>query len=87
MFDGEREHVKIRALNTLLDTFIDRFGTRDAKYMKDDNNHFIATLHVAVSGQFFGWLCGLGNRVKIVSPNHVSEEFKKYLDKIYGLYE
>ena len=87
MFDGEREHVKIRALNTLLDTFIDRFGTRDAKYMKDDNNHFIATLHVSVSGQFFGWLCGLGNRVKIVSPNHVSEEFKKYLDKIYGLYE
>ena len=87
MFDGEREHVTIRALNMLLDTFVDRFGTRDVIYAKDDDRHFTAVVPVAVSNQFFGWLCGLGNKVKILSPSPVVEEFKKYLDKMRGLYE
>ena len=87
MFDGEREHVTIRALNMLLDTFVDRFGTRGVIYAKDDDKHFTAVVPVAVSNQFFGWLCGLGNKVKILSPSPVVEEFKKYLDKMRGLYD
>lgn len=87
MFDGERDHVTIRALNMLLDTFVDRFGTRDVIYAKDDDKHFTAVVNVAVSNQFFGWLCGLGNKVKILSPSPVVEEFKEYLDKMRGLYE
>lgn len=87
MYQGEREHVKIRALNMLLDTFVDRFGTRDVIYAKDDDKHFTAIINVAVSSQFYGWLCGLGNKVKIISPSPVVEDFKKYLDKLRGLYE
>ena len=87
MYQGEREHVKIRALNMLLDTFVDRFGIRDVIYAKDDDKHFTAVVNVAVSNQFFGWLCGLGNKVKIVSPSPVVEDFKKYLDKMRGMYD
>ena len=87
MYQGEREHVKIRALNMLLDTFVDRFGIRDVIYTKDDDKHFTAVVNVAVSNQFFGWLCGLGNKVKIVSPSPVVEDFKKYLDKMRGMYD
>ena len=87
MYQGEREHVKIRALNMLLDTFVDRFGTRDVIYAKDDDKHFTAIVNVAVSKQFYGWLCGLGNKVKIISPSPVVEDFKKYLDKMRGMYE
>ena len=87
MYQGEREHVKIRALNMLLDTFIDRFGTRGVIYAKDDDKHFTAIVNVAVSKQFYGWLCGLGNQVKIISPSPVVEGFKKYLDKMRGMYE
>lgn len=86
MYQGEREHVKIRALNMLLDTFVDRFGTRDVIYAKDDDKHFTAIVNVAVSKQFYGWLCGLGNQVKIISPSPVVEDFKKYLDKMRGMY-
>ena len=86
MYQGEREHVKIRALNMLLDTFVDRFGTRDVIYSKDDDKHFTAIINVAVSSQFYGWLCGLGNKVKIISPSPVVEDFKKYLDKINKIY-
>ena len=41
---------------------------------------------MAVSNQFLGWLCGLGNKVKIISPSPVVEDFKKYLDKMRGMY-
>ena len=57
--------VVIRALNTLLDTFVVRFRTRDAIYTNDGDNYFTARVTVSVSEQFFGWLCGLGNKVKI----------------------
>ena len=87
MYQGIREHVKIRALNMLLDTFVDRFGTRDVIYAKDDDKYFTAIVNVAVSNQFYGWLCGLGNKVKIISPSPVVEDFKKYLDKMRGMYD
>ena len=41
---------------------------------------------IAVSGQFFGWIFGLGSKVKIVSPEAVVEEFKKYMDDILKQY-
>ena len=87
MYQGERDHIRIRALNVLLDTFVDRFGTRDVIYAKDDDKHFTAIVNVAVSNQFYGWLCGLGNKVKIISPAPVVEDFKQYLDKMRGLYD
>lgn len=87
MYQGERNRVKLQALNVLLDTFVDRFGTKDVIYAKEDDKHFSAVVKVAVSNQFYGWLCGLGNKVKIVSPAPVVEEFKEYLDKMRVLYE
>jgi predicted DNA-binding transcriptional regulator YafY len=87
MFQGKRDHIRIRAINPLLDTFVDRFGKQGVIYSKDDDKHFTAVVSVAVSNQFFGWLCGLGNKVKIISPAPVVEEFKEYLDKMRGLYD
>ena len=69
MFQGERDYLTIRASNKLLDTFVDRFGTRGVLYAKDGDKHFTAVVHVAVSNQFFGWLCGLGDKVQIIAPS------------------
>ena len=87
MYQGDQEHVKIRAKNFMLDTFVDRFGTRDVIYAKDDDEYFTAIVNVAVSDQFFGWLCGLGRRVQIISPPSVVERYKKHLDKLRAMYE
>ena len=87
MYQGKRDHIQIRAINPLLDTFVDRFGTRDVIYAKDDDNHFTAVIHVSVSPQFYGWLCGFGKQVQIISPAPAVEAFKQYLDKMRGLYE
>ena len=82
---GERRF-PVNGESPILDTFVDRFGTRDVVYAKDDDKHFTAIVNVAVSNQFFGWLCGLGNKVKIIYLSPVVEDFKKYLDKMRGLY-
>ena len=86
MYGGHTEHVRLRFVNSLLDTAIERFGTSDVSYAKTDDKHFTVAAEVEISDQFFGWLLGFGKRVKILSPQPIVEEFAAYLDKIREMY-
>lgn len=87
MYGGKQQLVKIRFINPLLDTAVERFGL-SAQYTKVDDRHFSVTTTVEVSDQFFGWLLGFGKRVKLIEASGSAvEEFKAYLDKIRGMYE
>ena len=86
MCGGEEKRVILRFINPLLDTVIDRFGTKDVHYSKSDDRHFTITAKVKISDQFFGWLLGFGKRVQITSPPEVIDEFFAYLDKIREMY-
>ena len=85
MYGGTKEKVTLQFINPLLDTVVDRFGT-DVIYMKVDNNHFRVIADVEVSPQFFGWICGFGNRVVIESPQNVVDDFQKHIEKIQSKY-
>ena len=82
MYSGHKANVAIRFINPLLDTVVDRFGTKEARYEKDGENHFTVRTSVEVSDQFFGWLCGFGKRAKILYPDDLKAEFKEFLGKI-----
>ena len=86
MYSGKSEHVTFRAMNQVLEVFIDRFGTRGAIYSCDGDRYFTARVKVSVSKQLYGWLCGLGNQVKILSPEWVADDFKAHLEKMLSLY-
>lgn len=86
MFGGEQKRVTLRFINPLLDTVVDRFGTKDVIYNKVDDRHFTVSAKVEISNQFFGWLLGFGKRVKIIAPDDIAEQFKTYLDKIREMY-
>ena len=86
MFSGEEVRIKLRFVNSLLDVAIERFGTKDAVYQKYDDKHFTVLTKVEISDQFFGWICGFRNKVKILDPEPVVINFKEYLAKITGLY-
>ena len=45
---------------------------------------FRAKVIVSVSPQFFGWLAGLGGKVRISSPKKTREEYTSYLEGILG---
>lgn len=87
MFNGKPEYVRMRFINPLLDTVMERFGTKDVLYSKDDDTHFTISAKVYISDQFYGWLCGLGKRVKIISPEYVANDYKAFLDKIRKMYD
>ncbi len=87
MYGGDNQRVTLRFTNDLLDAVIDRFGkTGDIMYQVSDKNHFSVIAEVEVSPLFFGWLCGFGNKAKIIQPAAVKQEFQDYLGKIQYLY-
>lgn len=86
MFDGNEESVKIECHNRLAGVIIDRFG-KDVKMLKKDEEHFIATVKVAVSKQFLSWVMALGNDAKIVGPEKVVSQVKEELRRLVKLYE
>ena len=54
---------------------------------KADDWHFRITVPVAVSNQFFGWMLGLKNQVKIIGPENVVDQWKALLDDVRKRYE
>ena len=86
MFSGERKEVEMVFTNNLLDTVLDKLGTRRVFYTKADEEHFRVNAIVEVSPQFYGWLAGLGNRVVVETPE-VAEQYKAFLDKIRAKYQ
>lgn len=86
MFSGKRERVTLQFDDSLLNAVIDRFGRKGIMYSHSDENSFTVQPEVAVSSAFFAWLCGFGNKAKIVGPDFVIEEFTAYLDKIRSMY-
>ncbi len=87
MFSGEERLVRIRFINPMLDTAVDRFGTKGVQYSTDDKRHFIVSAKVAISPQFYGWLLGFGIRAKLLYPDDVVADFKAYVDRVQKMYE
>ena len=86
MFDGKETILKIRFSNELVGVVLDRFGKK-AVLQRSDDTHFFLQTHIRVSGQFFGWLTGLGPGAEIVSPEKGRKEYKSFLTKILKTYK
>lgn len=87
MHDGDKRTVTLRFIPNLLDTMIERFGTKDAIYGKMDGKYYYVTAMVKVSDPFYGWMLGFGNKIKVVGNDDAVEGFRAYLDKVRGMYE
>ena len=85
MFAGEEKTVRLLCDNSMIGVIVDEFGTEVA-IRKEDDTYVVARMDVAVSPQFFGWLAGLGNRVQILAPVEVREDYLSYLANIVSQY-
>lgn len=81
MFGGEEETVTLQFPNRLAGVVLDRFG-RDAEIRPMTDRVFRVRVRVAVSGQFFGWLAGIGREAVIVSPAGVKKQYQDRLTDI-----
>lgn len=85
MFGGKEETVTLQFENQLIGVVLDRFG-KDVPVRKRDDGHFSVRVTVAVSGQFFGWLTGLGQGALLSAPADIVEQYKQYLHEVMGNY-
>lgn len=85
MFAGDETSIEIQFSNKLIGVVIDRFG-KDIIIRQSNDSTFVAVIKVDISAQFYGWLCGLGNDAKIISPASESEKYAHYIKKIADIY-
>lgn len=81
MYSGEEETVTMQFPNRLVGVVLDRFGKEaDLRPMQDGT--FRIRAKVSVSGQFFGWLAGIGAEARIVAPEQTVDRYREWLENI-----
>ena len=81
MFAGEESVITMEFPLRLIGVVLDRFGREvDVRPMSDDI--FRVRARVAVSGQFFGWLAGIGPGARIIAPQTVQDRYVQWLSDI-----
>lgn len=81
MYAGEEERITLQFPNRLIGVVLDRFG-KDADIRPMNDETFRIRVSVAVSGQFFGWLAGIGKEARIVAPEKINVQYKEWLSGI-----
>ena len=81
MFGGETQKITLECDNELIGAILDRFGT-DVIIVPSGNDKFKITSDITVSGQFFGWLVGLGPGIRIAYPESVAEQFEARIESM-----
>ena len=76
MYGGELVDVLIQFDKTLIGPVLDKFG-EDTPMMTVNENTCAATVHVQISPTFFGWVAQFAEKMRIISPDTVIEEYKK----------
>ena len=86
MYGGREEIVTIQFPDRLIGVVLDRFG-RDADIRQMGEGLFRIRAKVMVSGQFYGWLTGIGRDAVIISPASVREQYRQWLAEILASQE
>ncbi len=85
MYGGELTDVKLRFDNSLVGVVVDRFS-KNIPITKNDDNTFDVSTKLMLSPTFYGWLFGLKDKAKILSPQKAKDEFLSYIDDIKRMY-
>lgn len=86
MYGGKLIDIKLRCKEALIGPMIDRFGDKILIYNNGDGT-FDLSVSVMISPQFFAWLFGFKNDIKIISPNSIKNEYLNYLSEVRKIYE
>jgi len=85
MYGGEEADVTLEGEARLVGVVIDRFG-KDIPLVPLDGDRFEASVRVAVSPQFFGWVMGMGGGLRITGPEPVVRRMREEVRKLAGQY-
>lgn len=82
MFSGERQQVRLKFHNSLINPVIDRFG-KTAKIIPFDDEHFILITQAQTERPqpFFSWLFLFSDQAEILEPVSLRDEYREMLLK------
>lgn len=75
MFSGRTEEITLVCHLELREEMMDRFGP-DIPLSAVDENHFETKIQAAVSDGFVSWIMQYGDRMRVVSPQHMIDKIK-----------
>lgn len=81
MFAGEERTVRLLCDNSIISVVVDRFG-QGVALRPYDEHHVMVRADVQISPQFFGWLAGLGDKIRIEAPEDVAEKYREHILQI-----
>ena len=85
MFGGETQTVTLKLPEGMIGIILDRFGREiDIRRLKE--GMVSVRIRAALSGQFYGWLTGLGSQISILAPEDVKEDYVRFLNEIVEAY-
>ncbi|MBO5204198.1 MAG: WYL domain-containing protein [Clostridia bacterium] len=85
MYGGELCNVRMSCDNSLAGVVIDRFG-RDI-VIANHGDRFEFTAKVMLSPNFYSWVLGFGNKVRVVSPDFVVDRIAEIAEEILEAYK
>ena len=85
MFGGERVMVSLEGENRMAGVLIDRFG-KDIWIMPAGEGRFVARVEASISPQFFGWIIGLGEGIRITAPESVVSQMREQVHRLNAQY-
>lgn len=80
-FGGEEVTARLEVKADKVEIVLDCFGDGAEILMVDDET-VKAFVKVRKNEQFFGWIAGMGNTMKIVGPKSLVDEYKSYLKEL-----
>ena len=81
MYAGDVKTVRLHVNKKMIGVVIDRFGS-DLTIRPVNDSQYEIRVTVAISGQFFGWLVGIGKGITIANDPELQKRFKDYLNDI-----
>lgn len=80
MLAGEHCKVELLCENKLMGSLIDKFGA-DFETDAVDEDHFKATVDVALSGTFYGWVFASRGAMRIIAPQEAVDVFQETISR------
>ena len=85
MFGGELTRVTLEGRADMVGPLIDRFG-KDITITPQENDRFTASVDVAVSRHFVGWIIALGDGIRVTGPQALLDELRAEALRLTALY-
>lgn len=79
MYGGKEELVTFECRESLAGVMIDRFGA-EASFQKTEFG-FKLSVRLIISPNFFAWVLGFGEDIRVLSPDSIRSEFAEKLNK------